>query len=263
MKRITYILSLLAVILCTTSCEKDLPVYDTETCRINFNYDYKTMNSDMLETYSFVYHGDITQDTVWVKVNTMGFLSDEDRYFELQQVEVKDTLNAVPGKHYVAFDDMKKYYYIPAGANTATVPVVLLRDASLQSAQYLLKFELKETDNFKKGYDRYNYRKIYFTDQIAEPTGWLSYGLYYYIGLYTTGLHRFIIDVTGEKWDDDYITSACSDQGFLYYIGTWLKNKLDEVNAERAAQGLDPLMNDDGTPVVVEPFTHYTPSGEE
>lgn len=257
MKKIIYMISLLAVMLCTTSCEKDLPVYDDETCRINFNYDYKTMSSDMLETYSFVYHGDVTQDTVWVKVNTMGFLSDEDRYFELQQVEVKDTLNAVAGKHYVSFDDMKQYYYVPAGANTATVPVVLLRDASLESDQYLLKFELKENDNFKKGYNTYNYRKILITDQLAEPSSWTTCYLYYYISPYTTALHRFIIDVTGDAWDDDYITSACLDGGFVYYIGGWLKNKLAEVNAERAAQGLDPLMNDDGTPVTIEPFEHY------
>lgn len=250
-------MSLLATVICATSCEKDLPVYDTETCRINFDYNSRTMNTDMLETYSFVYHGNVQQDTVWVTVNTMGFLSDEDRYFELQQVESADTLNAVAGKHYVSFDDMKQYYFIPAGANTATVPVVLLRDASLESDQYLLKFELKENDNFKKGYDRYSYRKIFVTDQLAEPSSWNSYFLYYYIGLYTTALHRFIIDVTGEKWDDDYIATACSDGGFVYYIGGWLKNKLAEVNAERAAQGLDPLMNDDGTPVVVEPFTHW------
>jgi len=257
MKKIIYIMSLLAATLFITSCEKDLPVYDDDTCRINFKYDSQKMNSDFLETYSFVYHGDVQQDTVWVTVNTMGFLSDEDRYFELQQVETKDTLNAVPGKHYVSFDDMKQYYYIPAGANTATVPVVLLRDASLESDSYLLKFELKENDNFKKGYDRYSYRKILFSDQIAEPTGWKTYALFYYISPYTTALHRFIIDVTGDTWDDNYITSACSDSGFMYYIGGWLKNKLAEVNAERAAQGLDPLMNDDGKPITIEPFEHY------
>lgn len=257
MKKILYTLSLLAATFGTVSCEKDLPVYDTETCRINFDTSAKAIGDDNEETYSFVFNGDIQKDTFWVKVNTMGFLSDEDRYFELQQIEAKDTLNAVPGKHYVPFDEMKQYYYIPAGANTATVPVVVLRDASLETDQYLLKFELKENDNFKQGYKKYNYRKLFITDQIAKPAGWDTYYLSYYIGTYTTALHRFIIDITGDKWDDEYITSACSDSGFMMYIGTYLKNKLAEVNAERAAQGLEPLMDENGKPVEITPFEHF------
>lgn len=254
MKKIIRITAILALILTAASCEQDLPVFNDQTARLNFVRDYTIMNEDMEESYSFVYHGDIKQDTVWVRLSTMGLIRNYDRHFELEQVESADTVNAVAGKHYVPFDQMKEFYVIPAGANEVKVPVILLRDASLKTDRYLLKFRLKETDIFKRGYASVGYRKIIITDKLEKPISWTTNELDYYIAPYSTSLHKFIIDITGETWDNDYITKVCEDPGFLNYIGGWLKNKLAEVNAERASQGLEPLKNEDGTPLKITPF---------
>ena len=63
---------------------------------------------------------------------------------------------------------------------------------------------------------------------------------------------------TGDPWDDEFINSVVGDMGYINYIGGWLPRRLAEVNAERQAQGLGVLMEDDGvTPVACVPFNPY------
>lgn len=81
-----------------SSCEKDLPVYETPDCWLNFVY-YSSYDGSVLGTeevtdemryasYSFVYVGEeVEVDTVWFEISTMGFVSDEDRPLELEQIQ--------------------------------------------------------------------------------------------------------------------------------------------------------------------------------
>ena len=124
-----------------TSCEKDLPTYATSDCNLNFVYrDYENKiktsanvtDEDRTYSFSFVYSGmNVQQDTVWFEVSTMGHLSDVDRTFALEQIQIEGVENAVAGTHYQAFDtpSLQKFYVIKAGKNSAMIPVVLLRDA--------------------------------------------------------------------------------------------------------------------------------------
>ncbi len=77
-------------------------------------------------TYTFVYEAPaVVRDTVYIPVNTIGGITDKDRPVKLEQIteytytyvrdpvtnQITDTIaterpfKAVPGKHYVAFDD--------------------------------------------------------------------------------------------------------------------------------------------------------------
>ena len=64
--------------------------------------------------------------------------------------------------------------------------------------------------------------------------------------------HQFLIDETGEKWDDEYIDKLMTgDSNYLTYMLRKMAKRLNEVNADRQAQGLSPLTEADGTPVVI------------
>ena len=71
-----------------------------------------------------------------------------------------------------------------------------------------------------------------------------------YAGDYGVVKHQFLIDQTGEKWDDDYIEKFMTGDGaYRSYLIEKLSKRLDEVNAERQEKGESPLCEADGTPV--------------
>lgn len=254
-----------------SGCEKDLEVYSDPTCRLNFTYENVENRSDFksqyaTDTYSFVYSGDsVERDTVWYDIQTMGFLSDEDRPVTLVQLDTA-ACNAQPGVHYVAFDDasLQSYYIIPAGKSTARLPIVLLRDATLKDTTVVLKFGIQSNEWFQNGYPEFQNRVLTFTDRLSEPSKWNAmyypfpsfptYGVSFadYFGVYGTVKHRFLIEQNGEKWDDDYIDKLMTgDQQYLSYLVTKMSKALEELNAQRESQGLDVLKEEDGTTVVI------------
>ncbi len=266
---------LLAVLL--ASCEKDLQVFSDPTCRLNFYYDIESVSSfkeSMARSaYSFVYgSSDVERDTLWYEMETMGFVADHDRAITLVQVDSAGVNNAVAGKHYVAFDDpsMTSYYVVPAGKARVKIPVVILRDASLKNETVVLMFKIQPNAEFQQGYSVLQTRVIQFTDQLSEPSKW-TYGYPYsdyssltislsdYFGDYGVVKHQFLIDQTGEKWDDDYIEKLMTgDANYLTYLLRKMSKRLDEVNAERASRGEGPLTEADGTVVeIADPYASY------
>ena len=91
MSSFSCLLLLATCLLSLSSCEKDLEVYNTETCRLNFYYDLNSrsgFNESLARTtYSFIYgSSDRERDTLWFDVQTMGFTSDHERPVTLQQL---------------------------------------------------------------------------------------------------------------------------------------------------------------------------------
>lgn len=247
------------------SCEQDLPTWSDETCRLNFYYDVDD-RSDYKETmsqasYSFVYGSDeLMTDTMWFTVETMGKVSPYDRPVTLTQVATDGT-DAVAGKHYMAFDDpdLAGLYVIKGGTAQAKLPVVMLRDESLKTDEVTLKFQITENGYFTNGYPEYQTRTLTFSDHMTKPSNWdkeypyvgdYTYPFSGYFGEYGQVKHQFMIDHTGKKWDNDYIEEIMTgDSQYLQYILSKLVKELAELNEERAAQGLDPLAEADGTEV--------------
>lgn len=248
------------------SCEKDLQVFDDPTCRLNFYYDNaettKNFRSEYAQgSFSFIYKGDVTQDTVWVEIESMGKLSEQDRPIELEQMDTTATM-AVPGKHYVAFNDpsMARYYVMPAGKARTKLPIVILRDASLKKETVVLKYRIKPNAYFESGYDVFQTRSLAITDRLSSrligkrpstlaitairSTSWL---------VNVPVKHQFMIDVTGKAWDDEFIESFMTgENAYLNYIYGKLTTELAKTNAEREAKGLPDLCEEDGTPVSFE-----------
>src|SRR5690606_5427125 len=113
----------------------------------------------------------------------------------------------VAGKHYVAFTDSKasKHYVIKADSMHARVPVILLRDLSLKSSAVLLKFKVVENEQFKTGEASKLWRKIEFTDQLSRPLAWSASASTYYYGEYSLVKHQFMVESTGQRWDQDFM----------------------------------------------------------
>jgi hypothetical protein len=105
--------------------------------------------------------------------------------------------------------------------------------------------------------------RIVFSDQLERPTYW-SWGNYNFIGAYGTVKHLFLIEQTGEKWDNVYLhdvlgftetgsDSNIYDYDYIVVVQAALVKMLEEYNAERQAQGLDVLKEEDGTIVKMQP----------
>ncbi len=262
MKKISHIIFLVMLLFTTSACEKDLPLYSTSDCRLNFVYYYyngelvpsaSVTDAMRTQSYSFFLNSasageDLTSDTVWFEVTTMGFLSDKDRPISLKQITVEGENNAVAGKHFVAFDDpsyMSKCY-VAANQNKTMLPIVLLRDPSLKEKEVVLKFEFAENDYFKPGYTGLTERSIIITDQLSKPSNWRTD----YFGTYGPVKHQLMIEWTQKAWDESYIDELLNgDKGYISYLSRWFREKLAEENSKRQEQGLDVYKEADGTPV--------------
>lgn len=265
-KSIKYILAALTLLPLATSCEKDLPTYNTQDAWLNFVY-YDYNNEPIIKTedlediegitnnyYSFVMASitedkELTEDTVWIEVSTMGFLSDQNRTVELEQIATEEN-DAVPGVHYIAFNDpqLLAKSYVPAGANSAFIPIVVLRDASLEEKDAVLRFTIKDNGFFKPGYQAMSVQTLYISGRLNQPSKWSAYYCDYYFGTYGQKKHELMIEWTGKNWDDDYLDEFFGgDPGYVDYMAHWFKVKLEEENQKRVDAGLGKYTEDDGT----------------
>lgn len=248
------------------SCEQDLPVYSDETNRLNFYYSinsYETFKPALSESsYSFVYGADTrTRDTLWFDIETMGKLRNFDRPVRITQVDTTGVM-AIPGTHYVPFDspELAPYYVVKANQARARIPIIILRDPSLKNEVVTLKFRITPNDYFQNGYAQYQTRLLTFSDMLSKPSKWDygfpgPYGTWTisvtdYFGVYGQVKHKFLIEHTGEAWDDTFIERLMTgDSNYLYYLSAKMKEELNTENEQREEQGLDPLAEADGTPV--------------
>ncbi len=241
------------LLLLVTACEKDLPVFSDGECMLNFNYGDNLTTAGVrpgmgVGSYSFKLNAQEGQmrDTVWLKVNTMGKLSKESRPIALVQMEdtTQGVINAVAGKHYVAFDEpgLAALYQVPGKSAVAEVPVVVLRDASLQQGNVVLKITFGDNGYFKAGYPEFATYQLIISDRLSSA-GWDKYMLDQYFGAYGPQKHELMIKWTGKTWDDEYIASlfyeyfpglyAPKDNAYITYLGKWFAERLAEENAVR------------------------------
>ena len=258
------------------ACEEELKPYNEDTCWVYFDL---IGSADTLQSRTFIYVGeDAETDTVWIPLKTIGKVMDYDRPVSLSQVQT-DELDAVAGTHYVKFDDpgLSNLYVIPAGKSTVELPVVLKRDASLKTDKVLVQFELEANEHFAPGFVGPQYVQIWVTDQLDRPSFWPTASdatLNTKIAPYDPVLHQFLINATGNKWDDEYIASrgltkgflnlsygeawawwddqgATYDSAYMNYLVSILQQALAEENAARAARGEEPLKRSDGTELTI------------
>lgn len=244
--------SLMIVILSIfCSCNTDLAKWESTTSRIQFL-------GDTLVSKSFIFENEtMTRDTVYLTLRTMGFASNSDRYFTLQQVELEGVKNAVAGVHYLGFDDpeMKKHLKVAANEATVSVPIIVLRDRSLLEGRVELKIALVEDDEFLFGEVNTFYRRLVISDEYERPASYNS-SIENTFGTYSKVKHKFIHQVLWEKSgiipDDAFFKRVYSNGTYKYY---------SEV-CGRALKIYNEDPNNPDTPLTSEPLLPNFPNGQ-
>ena len=240
----------------TISCKENSALeYENDPALYFENTTYGQRDS-IAHTF-FIQPDDQMRDTVFIEILTMGYPTDSDRPFILEQTNAGQPGSAIAGKHFVAFDseEARKLMVIPAGEVSANIPIILLRDVSLKEEIYYLTLQLIENDEFKIGGVTKDVEyAITFADKLIKPNFWdLPYQGSYYFGKYSMRKHEFMIEVAGGKIDDEWWRSlygASSVTGLLAYYQSKFKTELDKYNSdpENIANGLAPMREIVGDP---------------
>ncbi|WP_158499884.1 DUF4843 domain-containing protein [Sphingobacterium paucimobilis] len=251
MKRILLLIFLFSGLL--NACKQDEYYIYNDEKRIQFGpqpnriYTATYNMADTLKMQNFFYKdASIVKDTVYFDIYAIGGVESFDRQFVLEQEEYPHMENAVAGVHYVPFNDpgIQKHYMMKADSVHAVVPIFLIRDQSLANKTVSLKFKLKENDFFKLGERTKLFRRLEITDRLTRPSAWTdSYSQYYY-GTYSVVKHEFMIEVTGEKWDSEFIENV--DPSLQQYYLAEIKKELIKYKNDN---GGDPLLDENGVEV--------------
>lgn len=216
---------MLMVALTIASCKKDQYYLFNDAARIQFGpsrdriYDPAYNLTDTLKPITFFYdEPSITEDTVFFDVYAIGRVANVDRSFTLEQVQVSNVLNAIPGTHYVAFNEPRasRHYVIKADSVHAKVPIIILRDPGLKTSTPVLKFNVVTDKNFQVGEIKNLWRKVVMTDRLSQPAAWNA-TITLFFGKYSVEKHKFMIETTGDKWDQAYFTYVMTDFSMVQY----------------------------------------------
>lgn len=220
------------------ACQDDNYLTYEDGARLQFGptpdkiYNQASEWEDTLKAFTFLsVAADKMLDTVYFDIYSIGAPSEVERRYELEQVMLDSANNALAGTHYKAFDDpeVKGLYVIPAHRAHAVVPIVLMRDASLETAEYVLKFRIKENENFQIGDRGKRWRKLVLADILIKPNNWNDV-IDRTFGIYSKAKHRFMQEQTHMKWDDQDLANIYADNTLLGYWQRRFQKLLHEYN---------------------------------
>lgn len=239
MKRFKFIYVLLLPLIVAACTQNEMLSYENDPA-IYFAGNLENQ-SDSVNHSFFMLSSEIAKDTVLVRINIMGELSSQARPVAVVQTNAGAEEAAVAGTHYVPFDDatLKPLYQVPAGKEFVDIPIVFIRDASLDSTKVRLELSLTTNEYFRPGIVEKQRFVLTTTDLIEKPSAWDT-RWYMFLGRSWGSVKmRFIIDITG--YTDWYTTPT--DMALMQYFGAIAKQKLIEYNA---AHPDDPLREANG-----------------
>lgn len=257
-------------------CKKADYVLYHDTARIQMA-DTSTLSS------TFVYETPaVIRDTIYIRLNTIGGITDKDRAVTLEQIKEYDItytrdpltnkvtdstvkerpFQAIPGKHYVPLNDpaMKALLVVRANKAFDSLPIILLRDTSLKTNSYRLHMRVVANDAFGTGEKKAIEKTILFSDRLERFASWkvdnTSAPAYNSFGKYSVNKHQFMIDVLKTRIDEDWYQAISVAQAQQHYKNL-LKDALAAFNADPAniSAGKAPLRetSDPNSPLVTFP----------
>jgi hypothetical protein len=234
-------------------------------------------------SYSFFYKDPVApRDTVYIQINTIGGITDQDRTISIEQIPEYDItytrdpitnkitdstvkekpFKAVAGIHYIPFTDaaVKSMMVVKADSATGKLPVILLRDTSLKTNSYRLRIKLMANDAFALGETKAIERTIIFSDRLERFESWktdqTSSAAFQAFGKYSTGKHQFMIDVLKVKIDEEWFKAVVLATAISHYKNL-LRDELAAFNANPAniASGKSPVRetSDPTSPIITFP----------
>lgn len=245
--KITNYIILLFLFAAVISCSKNEYNFFDDAARLQFgtipsriNYEAYALD-DTMKSHTFYYTPEVKQETTYFDLYTVGMVANHDRAFKLEQVMLEGEENAIAGIHYKAFDseEMSKYYVIPKDSVHILVPIVMLRDKSLDNKIVTLKFQLVANEEFQLGEEDKLWRKLIFTSMLNRPSEWGK--MVYRFKDYSRVKHEFMIEKSGLKWDDVLLRELIAEPSTLDYWQGFFIDALIKENKSREERGLEPL----------------------
>lgn len=247
------------------SCQKsEIPVYSGDTL--------VQLKDTIPQGYTFLYEPSaISRDTLWIPITVIGGKTAYDRAVSLIQVqEYRDSLiydqsgkqigkesvpvlfTAIPGKHYIAFDQptMKELLIVKAGQVEALLPIILLRDPSLKDNSYRLRLSFAENDNFRLGDSKLLEKLVQFSDRYERFYSWRfdnfnapAFGTF---GKYSQRKHEFIYETLGEPITEEWY-QALAKEGAQNHYQNIMREALFIFNStpENISSGKAPMRETD------------------
>jgi hypothetical protein len=185
---------------------------------------------DSINHSFFLRPSSLTHDTVWVEVMTMGYTADEDRPVSIVQTNAGKPDAAVAGTHYVAFDtpDLARRMVVPAGEVKGRIPVVVIKDESLDTKKVRLELAVADNGHFRPGIDRWRKFLVTTTSMTEKPNLWDKFWSHHFGPTWGIVKFRFIIEATGYlDWE-----TAPADDGFTESMKTAVAQRFVEYNRD-------------------------------
>ncbi|MET0636909.1 MAG: DUF4843 domain-containing protein [Chitinophagaceae bacterium] len=206
---------------------------------------------------TFVYDApEVSRDTIYIRLNTIGGITDQNRTVVLEQIPefdityVRDPITntitdsivkeksfrAVPGVHYVALNDPSMLSLLVIHANKASdsLPIILLRDTSLKTNAYRLRLKVVAGKDFAIGERKMIEKTIQFSDRLERFESWKADNgtspAFSSFGKYSVNKHQFMIDILKTKIDEDWYKAIALAQAQQHYKNM-LRDALAEFNA--------------------------------
>ena len=232
---------ILGVGLLTACSRQDALMYENDP-RVFFSRGTsgKGQQDSILHSFFTVPEG-VERDTVWVEISVMGFTSSESRPVKIVQTNTGEADAAVPGTHYVGFDDaeMSVHLVVATNAVSAKIPVILLRDRSLLLEKKRIKMAIVANEYFQPGIDKNRNFMVQTTAMAEKPGRWDSIWKSYF-GAWGSQKMWFIVNYLGfSEFDDDF------DTAYRKYLQLKARSKLAEYNTSHD----EPLCED--------PYKHH------
>lgn len=232
-------------ILSLASCHDSSEFYDYPVNKIGF---LREGDENKAITKTFIYdHSDVERDTIYIPMRTMGFVTPYDRAIGIEQAEAtfQDGIqgsNAVPGVHYVPFDDpgYRQIAVVKAGKAEAELPVILLRDSSLENEEVTLRIRIIDNGEFMAINPQDEEKLVMFSDMLMQPAQWDDWFTKMF-GNWGPVKYRFMLDNSDERWDDAFIQKLNNDYPYMMFWLSRMRKLLEEENARRKAEGKEPL----------------------
>ena len=223
------------------SCEeKGLMVNDNDISYIVFA---KDMAKDTT-IVSFKVYNEGERPESSLEVSVYGKVQDEDLKFSVSVDESRTTL---PANLY----ELPAECLIEKGQLKGNVYIKLKNSEILSSQTLILALKIDEEEEIKEGSKQYSRAIVTVTDRLFKPSWWSVHDTgggdnplnsvdEYYLGIYLEDKYKMFLD---ELKKDDMVFDGTNKQVLRKY-SLKLKNTLKNINAERAAQGLGPLVDE-------------------
>ena len=239
-----FIIPAIACFCCSSffiSCEeKGLMVNDNDVSYIIFA---KDMTKDTTSV-SFKVYNEGEVPVIPLEVSVYGKVQDKDLKFSVSVDEDRTTL---PANLY----ELPTECLIEKGQLTGSVCIKLKNSEILSTNTLILALKIDEKEEVREGARQYSRAIVTVTDRLFKPSWWsvadtggadtpLNSVEEYYLGIYLEDKYKMFLD---ELKKDDMVFDGKNKQVLRKYA-LKLKNTLKDINAERAAQGLGPLVDE-------------------